>query len=224
VCFRPVRFRRGSHPISPHLQRSRARRPSKAAPTVPSSRKSLRLQPRMLGVPFQPQPQRDLVPFCIDCCGDELAMAKDMPFLFLSLLFAVISARSGCERQSPRTSTAGGLGRDEGTTTLPESLPSSLFGRCRSDDGPPPSKPGSHMPYASSNCLLGILDEDGIHAPLFARTAERSRARHGNLGELERSQDLKLSPRGSPTGVLSSPAHLTGRISHHTLSADPNGP
>ena len=56
-------------------------------------------------------------------------MAKDMPFLFLSLPFAVITARSVCERRSPRTSTAGGLGRDEGTATIPESLPYSLSGR-----------------------------------------------------------------------------------------------
>lgn len=55
----------------------------------------------------------------IYCCGDDLAMAKDMPFLFLSLPFAVISARSAsCERRSPRTSTAGGLGRD-----VPKSIP-----------------------------------------------------------------------------------------------------
>lgn len=55
----------------------------------------------------------------IYCCGDDLAMAKDMPFLFLSLPFAVISARSAsCERRRPRTSTAGGLGRD-----VPKSTP-----------------------------------------------------------------------------------------------------
>jgi hypothetical protein len=164
IRFRPTSSAPGH--VSHQRQRLPSRRPGKVSD----------FQPRMLGVPFQPQPQRHLVPFCIDCCGDELAMAKDMPFLFLSLSFAVISARSGCERQGPRTSTAGGLGRDEGTATIPESLPYSLFGRCRSDDGPPPSKPGSHMPYASSNCLLGILDEGGIHAPLFARTAGRSRA------------------------------------------------
>lgn len=66
-----------------------------------------------------------MVPFRIYCCGDELAMAKDMAFLFLSLPFAVISARSVWEGRRPRTSTAGGLGRDEGTTTPPgpESIP-----------------------------------------------------------------------------------------------------
>jgi len=58
VCFRPVRFRRGRPSAPPPALQGTS--PSKTAPTVPSSRESRRLQPRMLGVPFQPQRQRDM--------------------------------------------------------------------------------------------------------------------------------------------------------------------
>lgn len=146
-------------------------------------------------------------------------MVKDMAFLFLSLPFAVISARSVWEGRRPRTSTAGGLGRDEGTTTLPGArIHPIVHIRSRVEATaclhPPPSKPGSHRPCASSNCLLRILDEGGF-------------CWDGGEKPCPPPSTATLPSLGAPrtrSSRFGGSSLVTPRISHHALAADPNGP